>query len=259
MTDALAAEWLKTRTSRSTQVVLGVVVVFVGLMALLAFYFVATWDSLPPERRANSSLGSLPELMGWILALCMAVFGMLQVTSEYSSGMIRLTFVAMPRRRTVLAAKALIVTGATFVVAEAALWTTMLATAFIVGGRSINGQAPPDAGAVVLLVAMGLSTSMFALVGLALGAMARSALASVVALVMLWYIVPLLANHAPAPWSQVLTSLVPGALAGQLAGASNQNTVFGAALPPLAALGAMLAYALIPLALAMIVVTRRDA
>ena len=121
MADVLAAEWRKTLTARSTHIILGVVALFTGLMVLLAVYFVSVWDSLPPEGRANASLGGLPELLGWILSLCMAVFGTLAITSEYASGMIRTTFIAMPRRGRVLAAKALIVAGVTFVVSELAL------------------------------------------------------------------------------------------------------------------------------------------
>jgi ABC-type transport system involved in multi-copper enzyme maturation permease subunit len=259
MVDVLAAEWRKTLTARSTHIILGVVAVFTGLMILLALYFVSVWDSLPPEGRANASLGGLPELLGWILSLCMAVFGTLAITSEYASGMIRTTFIAMPRRGRVLAAKALVVAGVTFVVSELALALTLLASSTVIGDRVIVGQAPPDARAAVLIVAMGLSTTVFALLGLALGAIMRSALASVVSLAMLWYIVPIVARFAPDPWSELLRSVVPGALAGQLAGTGNLNSVFGAALPPWAALAAMLAYVAIPLAGALLTVMRRDA
>jgi ABC-type transport system involved in multi-copper enzyme maturation permease subunit len=258
MLDVLAAEWLKIRTARSTKIIIGVVAVLTGLMALLAWYFVSTWDALPPEGQVNSSLGSLPDLLGWILSLCMAVFGTLAIASEYANGMIRTTFIAMPRRGRVLAAKALIVGAVTFVTAEVALTVTLLASTAIVGDRAIAGQTPPDAATAVQIVAMGLSTTTFALIGLALGAITRSALASVVSLAMLWYIVPLVARLAPAPISEWLRSLVPGALAGQLAGTGNVNSVFGAVLPPAAALLAMLAYAIVPLVIAAITVDRRD-
>ena len=94
----------------------------------------------------------------------------------------------MPRRGTVLAAKAVVVALVAFVVSEAALGVTLLGTALIVGSRAINGQAPLAVGDLTLLVAMGLSTTSFAMIGLGLGAISRSALASVVSLVLLWYI-----------------------------------------------------------------------
>jgi ABC-2 type transport system permease protein len=259
MRDVLAAEWGKTMTARSTRYILGVVGLFTALMLGLAWYFVAFWDGLSPAARPHASLGSLPELLGWILALCMAVFGTLAITSEYASGMIRSTFLAVPRRRDVLAAKAAVVALVTFVASEAALGVTLLGTSLVVGSRAINGQAPLAIGDVAPLVAMGLSTTSFAMIGLGLGAISRSALASVVSLVLLWYIGPLLANHVPQPWSAWLTSLVPGALAGQLAGTGNAHSVFGAALPPWAAFGTLLVYTVVPLAVAMIAITRRDA
>ncbi len=259
MLDVVAAEWLKIRTARSTKIIVGVVVVLTGLMALLAWYFVSVWDALPPEGQARSSLGALPDLLGWILALCMAVFGTLAIASEYANGMIRTTFVAVPQRARVLGAKALVVGAVTFVTAELALTVTVLSSAAIVGDRVITGQTPPDARTAVLVIAMGLSTTTFALIGLALGAITRSALASAVSLTMLWYIVPLVARFAPAPVSEWLRSLVPGALAGQLAGTGNANSVFGAVLSPAGALAVMLAYAVIPLAIAKITLDRRDA
>jgi ABC-2 type transport system permease protein len=259
MLDVVAAEWLKSRTARSTHVILGVVVLFTGFMVLLAWYFVSVWDSLPAEGQAHSALGGLPDLLGWILSLCMAVFGALAITSEYASGMIRTTFIAMPPRGRVLAAKALIVGGFAFVTTEIALTVTELATSAIIGGRVIQGQVPASAGEAVLIVAMGLSIATFGLIGLALGAVLRSGLASVVSLTAVWYVVPLLARFAPPPWSAWITSVVPGALAGQLAGTGNANSVFGAVLPPWAALLVMIAYAAIPMAIATFVVTRRDA
>jgi hypothetical protein len=99
---------------------------------------------------------------------------------------------------------------------------------------------------------------MFALIGLALGTITRSAVASVVTLVLGWYVLPLLALHAPAPWDALLGSVLPGALAQQLAG-SDTPSVFGTALGQPGALVAMLAYAVLPLLAAGVALRRRDA
>ena len=259
MTDVVAAEWLKTQTARWARYILAVMVLFVGLMGLLAWFFIATWDRQSSDVQAHSSLGSLTDLTAWIASVCMAIFGMLSITSEYSSGMIRTTFIAVPQRLAVLAAKALVVSVLTFVITEAALASTEFLTAFIVGGRHIVGQNPPSANDLVPSLAIGLSTVTFALIGLGLGAVTRSVIAGTVSLAFLWYIVPLLATHAPAPWSQWLTSLVPGALAGELSGAGNANSVFGAALPPWLALVVMSTYVSVSLGSAGIALNRRDA
>jgi ABC-type transport system involved in multi-copper enzyme maturation permease subunit len=258
MSDILAAEWLKLRSARATSVIIGVIGVFAVLMLAIAWSFVATWEGLPPEGRAQSSMGSLPELMGWIVSLIVAVFGALAIGSEFSSGMIRATFVAMPARSRVLLAKAIVVAVTTFLLVEAALVVTLLGSAAIVGDRPIAGQTPLDDGDVVLVVAMGLTSVMFALIGLSLAAFTRSALASVVALALIWYIAPLLAVRAPAPWNQLVSSLLPGALAGQLAGTDNVNSVFAAVLSPVEALAILLLYCIGPLVLARFVIVRTD-
>ncbi len=259
MADILAAEWLKLRTARSTWLVLGVLVVFTALMLAVAWYFVATWDGLTPERRANAALGSLPTLMGWIASLIMAVFGAVAITSECANGMILTTFLAMPNRAQVLFAKAVVVAVVTFVATEASLLVTLLGSAAILGDRPISGQTPLDVGGLVFVIAMGLSTATFALIGLGLGAITRSGLATVVVLALVWYIVPLVAAHVPAPWNEVLSSLVPGALAGQLATTGNQDSVFSALLAPWQAALVMLTYAVVPLALGAAALVRRDA
>lgn len=104
MTDVLGAEWLKIRTARWARYILAVMVLFVCLMGLLAWFFIATWDRQSPDVQAHSSLGSLTDLTAWLASVCMAIFGMLSITSEYSSGMIRTTFVAVPQRLKLLAA-----------------------------------------------------------------------------------------------------------------------------------------------------------
>ena len=259
MADILAAEWLKLRTARSTWLVLGVVAVFTALMLAVAWYFVVTWDGLTPERRAHAALGSLPTLMGWLTSLIMAVFGAMAITSECGNGMIRTTFLAMPNRAVVLFAKAVMVAVVTFVATEASLLATLLGSVAILGDRPIGGQMPMDVGGLVLVIAMGLSTATFALIGLGLGAITRSGLATVVILALVWYIVPLIATHVPAPWDEWLSSLVPGALAGQLAGTGNENSVFAALLAPWAAALVMLTYAVVPLVLGAAALVRRDA
>ncbi len=258
MRDALAGEWRKTRSASSTRYVLGVVALFAGLMCLLAVFFVATWDGLPPEGRAASSLGSLTDLMGWVLSLVLAVFGALSIASEYASGMIRTTFIAMPNRAAVLAAKAAIVAAVAFCLAEVALIVVRIGVGFIVGDRPITGQTAPALHDVGAIIATGLATTMFALLGLSLGAITRSALASIVALAVVWYVAPLLAQRLPPPWADWLMSLLPGALAGQLAGTGNANSIFASSLPPWLALVAMVGYALVPLAAATRIIDRRD-
>lgn len=259
MSDILAAEWSKLRTSRPVWLTLGVMLVFTALTLGIAWYFARVWDTLTPTQRAHASIGSLPDLLGWVASLVMAVFGALAVTSEFSSGMAATTFTAMPSRARVIAAKAALVGATAFAVTEVALVAVALGAGLILGDRPIVGVQPPTAIAPVTILAIGLSVASFALIGLGLGSATRSALVAVVALMLLWYIVPLVAGHVPEPWSGWLMSVLPGALAGEIAGTGNANSVFGAELSRPAAMAALIGYSSAAVTVAMAAVRWRDA
>ena len=98
----------------------------------------------------------------WALTVTV-VLGVLCVSSEYSSGMIRTSLIAVPKRGRVLAAKSLVLAVATFVVGEAVSFT-----AFFVGQALISGYAPPAAlgdPGVARAVAGALSCSTSAAAG----------------------------------------------------------------------------------------------
>lgn len=96
----LSSEWTKLRTVRSTMWTLAVPTAMVPAMAV----FVGATGSLQPNDTIVG--GSLTgAALGQIGA---AIFGVLMMSGEYSTGMIRNTLSATPRRGTVLGAKTLI-------------------------------------------------------------------------------------------------------------------------------------------------------
>ncbi|MGI5153699.1 ABC transporter permease [Microbispora sp. CA-102843] len=260
MIDALAAEWLKLRTLRSTSVVLGVIGVVVGLMALLAWYAVHLWEDLPPDQRDHLEVSSLPEVTHMLASLCLAVLGVLAFSGEYGTGMIRATFTVLPSRGRVLAAKTGVVAVVAFCTGLAAVLATYAAGRLVIGDRPIRGQsAEALSGQMPLFLAMSLSIAMFALLGLCLTAITRSAVAAIAVLVAVWYVLPIVGYNLPAPWDERIGSILPGALAGQLAGTGNPQSVGGALLSPLAALAVMAAYVAVPYGVAAVLLARRDA
>ncbi|MGW5263272.1 ABC transporter permease [Microbispora sp. NPDC004025] len=260
MIDALAAEWLKLRTLRSTSVVLGVVAVVVGLMALLAWYAAHLWDGLPPDQRDHLAVSSLPEVTHMLASLCLAVLGVLAFSGEYGTGMIRTTLTVLPARGRVLAAKAGVVAVVAVCTGLTAVLATHAAGRLIIGDRAIQGQSSePLSRQLPHFLAMSLSIAMFALLGLCLAAITRSALAAIAILVAVWYVLPIVGYNLPAPWGERVGSILPGALAGQLAGTGNPDSVAGALLSPLAALAVMAAYVAVPYGVAAVLLARRDA
>ncbi|HEY8480080.1 MAG TPA: ABC transporter permease [Spirillospora sp.] len=260
MIDALAAEWLKLRTVRSTHWVLAATAALLAVVLLLAVQFVRQWDELPAERQAEVGLLPLQQMGGWVAALCLAVLGVLSVTAEYRTGTIRTTFTALPRRRTVLAAKAAVVGTVALVAGEVMAVGSFLGMRLVAGDRPMPDQQAPVAHDLPGYVVFGTSGAMFALLGLGLGALLRSTAGALVAIVMLWYVVPMAAVFIPEPWGERVGSVMPGALPVQAGGLdANDATMFVNVLPAGAAAVLMAVYAFGPLGLAAFLLTRRDA
>ncbi|CAN5726641.1 ABC transporter permease [soil metagenome] len=109
----LNSEWTKLRSVRSTWIIVMLAILLsIGVSALVSSVIGATvndWEdsglgSSGPSGPAQSSMSGMPFRL-----ILLIVLGVTSVTSEYSSGMIRTTFVVNPRRLHVLAAKAFIV------------------------------------------------------------------------------------------------------------------------------------------------------
>ncbi|MEW2357069.1 ABC transporter permease subunit [Spirillospora sp. NPDC029432] len=259
MLDAVAAEWLKLRTVRSTYIIAGVAVVFAILALLLTVQVVSVWDGMPAERRARVRMAEPAILAGWIAGLCAAVLGAVAVTSEYRSGMIRTTLTVMQRRAPLLAAKAIVVGGAALAAGLMITFSVFLGTRLIIGDRPITGFQTAISAELPGIAARGCLVGVYALLAFGLAALLRSTAGAIVTVVLLWYIVPIATGFLPAPWDERLSSFTLDALPEQAVGMDNADSVYGAVLPPPAAAAVMLAYALLPPAAAMLAFRRRDA
>ena len=142
--DVLRSEWVKLRSVRSTFWALTVTVVLgVGLGAVISAAAAHGYarSSVSGKLSWDPTAVSLDGI--GIATLAIAVLGVLCVSSEYSSGMIRTSLIAVPKRGRVLAAKSLVFAGVTFVVGEATSFT-----AFFAGQALISGHAPTRHSAI---------------------------------------------------------------------------------------------------------------
>ncbi|MEO3828364.1 ABC transporter permease [Actinomadura sp. B10D3] len=259
MGNAVAAEWRKLRSVRPTYWIMAVTFGFLLIVLLLALQSAHVWDGLSAERRAEFQLRPLQELAGWVASLCLAILGVLSVTSEYRTGMIRTSITAIPARRTLLVAKAAAVGAVALVAGEAVTVCSFLGTRLVVGDRQFIDQKASIAHELPSFLVSGTVVPVFALLGLALGVLLRSTAGSLVSVVFVWHVLPLLVIHLPQPWSDRAASVMPGALPRQMSGLSAENSIYGDLLSPGMATAVLLAYALVPLAAAAFVLARRDA
>ncbi|MCL7381575.1 ABC transporter permease subunit [Streptomyces sp. 35G-GA-8] len=165
--DALASEWTKLRSVRSTMWTLGVMVVLMLGIGLLAALLVSTVSSDPatPSGQDALSLGFFGVLLG---SMCVITLGVLTIASEYGTGMIRTTLTACPSRGRVLAAKSLVFFLLVFVISMVVTMTVAALQVSIVGAES------PDARGWLLATAgVSLYLATLGLLSLAVGTLIR--------------------------------------------------------------------------------------
>ena len=247
--DLLASEWTKFRSVRSTYWSLLVAVVTpIAVSALVAFAFAHQPASAGPPPDPL-----LPEVLSLEYAvIAVSVMGVLAFSTEYSTGLIRTTFAATPRRRAVLAAKAVVLGTVTLAAGELVAFVSFFLVQAVLAGhhQGVSLSRPGVPGAVL---AAGLLLCVCALLGLALGAIIRhtaGGIAATIAVIVLPGIVALL----PAPWRGRLGRFTLVEAARQVTALHPATNLFSPALSLLV----VLAWPAAGLAAAAVLITRRD-
>jgi hypothetical protein len=178
----------------------------------------------------------------------------LVVTSEYSSGTIRSTFAAVPRRRTVLGAKSLVVVGTVLVVGTVACLGAFLAGQAILAPKGV-GVSLFASGELRAVLGGGLYLAVLALLGVGLGAILRHTAGAISAFVGLVLVLPIIVRPLPQPWGHDISKFLP-ANAGQ---ALLDVHGAGGGLAPWTGFAVLCAWAAAAVGLAAWRIVRRDA
>jgi len=145
--DLLASEWIKFRSVRSTYWSLLVAVVTpIAVSALVAFAFAHQPASAGPP--PDPLLPGVLSLEYAVIAV--SVMGVLAFSTEYSTGLIRTTFAATPRRRAVLAAKAVVLGTVTLAAGEVVAFVSFFLVQAVLAGhhQGVSLSRPGVPGAV---------------------------------------------------------------------------------------------------------------
>ncbi len=255
--NALRAEWTKLRTLSGTWWLLLAVIaltVAVGGAAATAVNCTAAGCGQDPAKIALSGV-DLSQAMVAILAV-------LAITGEYSSGMIRTTLTAMPRRLTVLLAKAVVVTGLALAAGAVGVLVSVLAGRLILPGRGFtiaHGYPPLSlAGGPDLRAAVGSVLYLVQIALLALGAATavRDSAVAIGVVLGLVYLFPVIASALGPDWSRRLEQIGP-----MTAGLTIQATTGLRSLPlaPWQGLGVLALWAAGALLVGGLALWRRDA
>ncbi|MFG3252681.1 ABC transporter permease [Streptomyces sp. NPDC048172] len=196
LTAAMSAEWVKIRTLRSTVWCLALFAALSVAVGLLTGIFMGNaLDGMDAAERAKFDPIStgLSGLRFGMLAL--VAFGVLAVSSEYSSGTIRCSLTAVPRRSVFFAAKLLTGTAAALTVSLVTVGLSFFATQLALGGEGSVGLS--DEGVMRSLSCAVLYTTLLCVFSMGLATVLRSSALTLGILIPLFFMLSTILNNIP--------------------------------------------------------------
>jgi ABC-2 type transport system permease protein len=200
----LRSEFTKIRSVRSTYwTLLALVVVTVGFGALASWGVAAHGHPGPGFDPAAQSLAGL-----YISQLIMGVLGVLVITAEYSTGMIRTTLTTMPWRGTIIAAKAVVFAVVAFVTGLITCFASFfLGQALMSSHQLSTALGAPDVlraviGGALFLTACGL-------LAFGIGLLLRHTAGAISTVVALLFVLSILINFLPSSWQNHVDKWIP--------------------------------------------------
>jgi ABC-type transport system involved in multi-copper enzyme maturation permease subunit len=254
-TDTLRMEWIKLRSVRSTYwTLLALVGGIIAIGLLISVTTVGRWGQTTAIERAAFD-PTFRSLTGIFLGqLAIGVLGVLVITAEYSTGMIRSTFASVPQRASVLAAKALTFAGVALVVGTAACLAAFLGGQAIFAGKGI-GVSLGAAGELRAVLGGGVFLALLGLFALGIGGIVRHTAGAIAAFVGIILVAPALVAALPSPWSSNIAKFLPGNAGQSLISVHASSGQLG----PWTALAVLGAWVALSLGTAAALIRRRDA
>jgi ABC-type transport system involved in multi-copper enzyme maturation permease subunit len=251
----IRSEWIKLWSLRSTRWSLGLGLLGLLLGIVVAGFDMSRWYHLPLDTRLHYKSVDTA-LIGWHLSeLAIGVLGVLVITGEYTTGMIRSTFMAVPRRLPVLWAKV-----GVFAVVVLVLSIPMTFVGFF-GASAVLAQHHVDPSlstphALRAVIAVPVFLAVLAVFTVSLGALIRNSAGGIAAFAGIIFVLPGLVGVLSTSLRNSINPYLP----------SNAASAFFTATPdpsdhflrPWVGFAVFCGYALVLLAAAALQLIRRD-
>ncbi len=251
----LRSEWTKLWSLRSTRwSLLFAVVAMAGLGVLIAAVSMGRWSHLSPHEQAtfdsiDRSLG------GYHLAqLAIGVLGVLVISGEYSTGMIRSSLMAVPRRLPVLWAKIAVFASVTCVLMLASAFVAFFGAQAILTEHHVNVTLGHP-HALRTLVGTVLFMTVTGILCVALGAIIRSTAGAIATFAALLFVLPGIVDILPSNIGESIGPYLPSSAGGAIA----QAVPDAHTLSPWGGFALYCGYTTVLLAIAAYLLVRRDA
>ncbi len=257
-TSVLRAEWTKLRSVRSSAwTILALAVITLGIAAIAGSAVSSSWHTMSSFEKLNFDPTGL-SLRGTLFGqLVIGVLGVLVMSAEYSTGSIRSTFTAVPRRSQVLFAKIAVMAVVGFVVSE-----VLSFGAFFLGQSLLASPAPhatlSQPGVLRAVVGGGLVLTVLGLLALGLATIIRHSAAAITTYVGLLLVLPLVVQALPSSISQPITKYLPFHISDAMTSVTHVLGN-GPSLSPWVGFAVLCGYATVALVVGGWLVLRRDA
>ncbi len=257
----LRSEWIKFFAVRSTAWMLGATLVtMVGFSAMMAAGMrMGAEGGQDVQMTGDPTMAAFePGIMSvtfsyGVAQIVIAVLGTLAMTGEFSTGRIRSTFTAVPRRLSVLAAKMIVVAVTAFVTATIALALCYGVVTAILAPADLAPDLSAD-GAMRSLIGVPLYLTAIALFALALGTLIRSTPGGIAAVLGIILVLPIV-SAIPLDWVKKAAEFLPAAAGERLF----TDSLMEATLGPWQGFGVLCAWVVLLTIIAAVTLRRRDA
>jgi len=276
---AARSEWSKLRSVRSTWISLAIIIVAgIGFAALFSALIANSWKHSAPLDRAQFDPVRISQAGSFITQIVVGVLGALVVCSEYANGSIRTTLAALPRRTTVVTAKAAVLGAVLLVVTECTAFLSFFVSQAVLlasGGKQLpaganlltqikSGAIPvlaiTSAGVPMALVRTGLYLTLMGVLAVGLGFVLRNTTATISLYVVFLLVIPILIQLLPSSIREPIQPYLPSNLGVAMETVGAKKTDFaGNLLDAWPATAVIAAYAAAILAGGSVLLRRRDA
>ena len=249
------SEWTKLHSLRSTRWSLfAALLLTMALPVLFAFVTTSHWGTMGPHERADRHPLDIALAGVNVAQLAVAVLGVLVITGEYSTGMIRASFTAVPKRLPVLWAKTFVFGAVSFLLMLPAVLIAFFSSQAILDRHHIL-QIPFSAPGVARSVIGGaIYLMLVGIFALGLGAIVRNTAGGIATFAAIFFVIPPLMFVLPASWNNAISQYLPSESGRQIFslthGAHSLNPWPGGLL--------FVGYCVLTLAIAAVLLVTRD-
>lgn len=256
--DLLHSEWTKLRTVRSTMWSLIVMTVAtLGFTVLITALTVNSWNTASQTTRQQMIADPVSTILGaglYVGQLAICVLGVMVMSSEYSTGSIRSSLLAVPRRLPMLGAKAVVFAALVFVVGTAVAFIS-----FFIGAPILHSHAPVslgDGGVLRAIVGMGMYLAVLGLFSMAVGGLLRHTAAAITVVIGLVLVLEPISSLIPGSVGKHIHDYLPST-SGQMITQGVQGS--GQVLSPWQGFGVFCLWTAVLFAACCYLLARRDA